>query len=83
MRDAPAPRSVCAGPPRSAGLPTAEPGARTLADQRDELLGQIDELEGTLRFMGATHPRRPETELHLTQLRDLVRRIDEAMAAQR
>jgi hypothetical protein len=63
----------------SAGLEVDEPGL-SLVQQRDELLVQVDELSGVLRFMGAGHPQRAETEARLQQLRQILTRLEEELA---
>ena len=65
--------------PSNAGLPFDTGRGQTLGDQRDELRVQIDELQGTLRFMGKDHPRRAETEAQLRQVRSLLDQIEKAM----
>jgi hypothetical protein len=57
----------------------AESDGRSLKDQRDELLVQIDEVESTLRFMGQSHPKRVETESMLKQLRTMLQALDASL----
>lgn len=63
------------GPRQGSGLPVAEPG-RTLREQLDELLVHVDELEGALRFMGNTHPRREEMAAELDQARRVLAALE-------
>ncbi len=61
---------------RGAGLPLEK--ERSLAEQRDELLVQIDELESALRFMGEGHRERHPSEQKLAQLRILLGQVERA-----
>ena len=64
------------------GLSFEEPG-RTLAEQRKELQVQVDELQGALRFMGAAHPNRRETEQLLAQVRNMLARLEQELGQKR
>lgn len=69
--------------PRAKAHATAAPPLEpqpTLADQKAGLLVQIDELESALRFMGATHPQRQESERRLAQLKLLLEHVNKAGA---
>jgi hypothetical protein len=65
--------------PKNVGLPVEAKDGRSLGDQRDELLVQIDELESTLRYMGANHPQRAASEAQLKQVRYLLVEIDRVL----
>lgn len=64
----------------AATLPLNEQ-ARPLATQRTDLMRKIEELEGTLRYMGSIHPRRPATQTQLQQLKDVLQRVEAELAA--
>lgn len=74
-------------PPRvstaaSATLPLADPGEQPLTEQRKALVGQIEELEGTLRYMGSAHPKRRSLQARLEQLRMMLLHLDGAIQRQ-
>ncbi len=71
-----APRVAGSGNP---GLPVEEGKAPSLETQRDALLVQIDELAGTLRFMGLDHPKRADTERQLAQVRLVLQQLEKAI----
>ena len=61
---------------RGAELPTNEPGGRSLKEQRADLQRLIYELEGSLKYMGATHPQRATSEAKLAQLGEMLKHIE-------
>lgn len=61
-------------PYRPTALPDDEPAALPLALSRGDILRQIEELEGTLYYMGELHPRRDEMRQRLSGLRTLLER---------
>lgn len=65
--------------PSAAHIPATEPNSRTLEDQRQDLQHLIDESEGVLRYMGAAHPQRATTADRLAQLREMLRRLEQAI----
>lgn len=65
--------------PSAAHIPATDPDSRSLEDQRRDLQHLIDESEGVLRYMGAAHPQRATTVDRLAQLREMLRRLDQAI----
>ena len=47
--------------------------------RRAEIQARIDELESTLKYMGEGHPKRSAFEVQLRTMREMMRRIDEAL----
>jgi len=74
---------VSMAPPTPTTLPTVEPEDRSLQDQRADLVHMIDEIEGTLRYMGGAHPQRRATEQRLASLTQMLVQIDAALRARR
>jgi hypothetical protein len=61
-------------------MPAHEPEAAALGAQRQTLLGQVEELEAQVRFMGAAHPQRQALLDRLARVRELLQQIDDALA---
>ncbi|MEK7703999.1 MAG: hypothetical protein AAB426_03505 [Myxococcota bacterium] len=77
------PTAPRAHPGAPATLPTREPEGRSLTEQRQDLVRLLEELEGTLRYMGQAHPQRQASEQRRAHLRTLLEQIDAALAVGR
>lgn len=82
IRPAP-PRAPGATATTDAAMPTAEPVAVPLGEQRRALQQQAAELEDQVRFMGAAHPQRQGLRDRLSQVRKLLQRIDDELSGER
>jgi hypothetical protein len=60
----------------AATLPVNEPGQRSIDEQRRDLLRTIEELEGSLRYMGSGHPLRSSTQKRLAHLRAMLAQVE-------
>ncbi|MBI5508537.1 MAG: hypothetical protein HY903_07275 [Deltaproteobacteria bacterium] len=60
-------------------LPATDPGARSPKEQRADLQRLLYELEGTLTYMGASHPQRAATEARRAQLQLMLKQLEEAL----
>jgi hypothetical protein len=58
------------------------PGPAPQASVRRDLLLQIEELEGTLNYMGEGHPRRRNDVMRLAQLKILLTRWEQTLEVQ-
>jgi hypothetical protein len=73
-RESPQPKA-----PSSGSLPTTDPDSRTLDEQQRDLQRLIEQTEDVLRYMGAAHPQRTPTADRLEKLREMMRRLDNAI----
>ncbi len=64
--------------PSVTGIPDSEPeDGVSLEDKRAELVARIQELSGTLKYMGDGHPLRIETAVKLESMRQILKKMTE------
>ncbi len=63
-------------PPPATSLPQGEPDGGSVDEQRTEILANLEELEGTFRYMGTGHARYAATKARIDELNGMLKRLD-------